>query len=281
MEDIQLDHRLIEFEKLKDEQTSRIKFRDGLFYFTMLIVGGALTLACNRQLVQTEDVLLAVPFAVFVAGVAQITCDRRVDDIGIYIRDVLAVSIAKEQQLTVEDVFQWEQFLRVAPLRRVRGIFRSVASLMLYVGSGCITLLFYSLWKSDLAANNNSEAVNNAADGVSRSTWEGLAFWAGSYLMVLLFSLFILFSLVKWNRHAVVRKHIQFWYWLRFVMCSVIFVAVWLTVDNFVPSTLLECVAEKALYVFTVIAQPVRLLATFVSLLVSAASYLLLRRLIH
>ena len=73
-------------------------------YFTMLIIGGALTLALADKGARSAEILLALPFAIFVAGVAHVAADRRIDDIGIYIRDILRPSVADELEVALTAV---------------------------------------------------------------------------------------------------------------------------------------------------------------------------------
>jgi hypothetical protein len=222
------NHVYLEFEKLKDEQISRIRFRDGLFYFTMLILGGALTLACSDKYGQTVDVLLAVPFAVFIAGVAHITCDRRIDDIGIYIRDVLAAAIAEQEGIEKEKVFAWERNFRGAALHGLRSSLQNIALMMLYVGSGVVALWiyrFYAVFKQSALANaeyefahlsNAAPGVRSAANDVLKAThialfWDDVAWAIGAVLMLFMAVLIARFVWVKSKRPKATGAKMHAW----------------------------------------------------------------------
>jgi len=271
MEDRRIDHNLVEFEKLKDEQINRIRFRDGLFYFTMATIGGALTLACSEHNHYTPEVLLAVPFALFIAGVAQISCERRVDDIGIYIRDVLSIAVAEDERLGCSGVFEWEQYLRVAPLSLIRKLLRIVANTLLYVGSGYFLLLFYSVLKPLPAA------AQKAVPGVL--SWEGLAFWTDAYLLALLLALIILFSAVKWKRPSK-GKHSRIWVlWklLKGLLTVVIATATFVAFIQMVPAAWLFELAANLRRLVVMAAHPLYLCATFTALFAGTLFFLMSR----
>ena len=184
------DHDLLEFEKLKDEQIGRLTYRDTLFYFTMTIIGGALAIACSDKDKQAAEILLVLPFAVFIAGVAHITCDRRIEDIGIYIRDELAFSVARKSNCDPTTVFAWEQFFRRARFHHSRKWLQFVANEMLYAISG-VAALFYFLLRKGLTASGVPTTPFNL------QTPEMSLWWAGLSLMVVMCLLIIIFHFVK------------------------------------------------------------------------------------
>lgn len=211
---IMQSHGLLEFDKLKEEQISRIKFRDGLFYFTMLIIGGALTLALADQEARSADILLALPFAIFIAGIAHVAADRRIDDIGIYIRDYLAPSVASELMVEKKSVFAWEAKFHMAPLQITRDLFRFVANVMLYVGSGFGAIFLYGELK--VRATNYAKMVNDLAVKCKDVTpvavpqyamWQEYMLWAGAYLMAIMLTIIIMFNMVRWTRAKITFKH--------------------------------------------------------------------------
>lgn len=188
------DHDLLEFEKLKDEQIGRLTYRDTLFYFTMTIIGGALAIACSERDKQAAEILLIVPYTVFIAGVAHITCDRRIEDIGIYIRDELAAVVARKSNADPSTIFAWEQFFRRAQFHTWRKFLQFIANEMLYAVSGGAALFFYLLRKGQASGNN-------AASPFTLSNAEMWLWWGGLTLMIFMWMLIIIFTFVKSRPH--------------------------------------------------------------------------------
>lgn len=191
---------LLEFEKLKDEQIGRLTYRDTLFYFTMTIIGGALAIACSDKDLHAFEILLVVPYCIFIAGVAHITCDRRIEDIGIYIRDELRPAIAESSD--PEKVFAWERFFRHASFQAGRKMLQFVANEMLYALSGGAALFYFLLRKAQSA---NAHAI---ASPFKLEEWEMWMWWAGAALMAFMAVLIGVFTFIKMkNRKTKARKH--------------------------------------------------------------------------
>jgi hypothetical protein len=186
------DHDLLEFEKLKDEQIGRLTYRDTLFYFTMTIIGGALAIACSDKDKQASEILLALPFAVFIGGVAHITCDRRIDDIGTYVHDRLSVAVANKVGLLPSQVFTWEEYFRSAPLHWCRKILQLFSNLILYSGSGMAILLYYLF-------RNNKYFPSELPD-VDKMIW-----WIGMALMLAMFGFIVVFTFFKFKWTAQIK----------------------------------------------------------------------------
>src|SRR5215217_3250792 len=77
---------LIEYQKLKDEQIARIGFRDNLIYATLVAIGAILSFAITNP--ANYQALLILPLATFVLGWIYLSNDRKISDIGRYIRVV-------------------------------------------------------------------------------------------------------------------------------------------------------------------------------------------------
>jgi hypothetical protein len=188
------DYDLLEFEKLKDEQIGRLTYRDTLFYFTMTIIGGAMAIACSDKDKQAAEILLALPFAVFIGGVAHITCDRRIDDIGTYVHDKLSVAVAQKVGQEPSQVFAWEEYFRSAPLHWWRKILQLFSNLMLYSASGAAILVFY------LVRNNRHSPLELPA--MDKAFW-----WIGMVLMTTMAILITVFTFFKFQWTARIKDN--------------------------------------------------------------------------
>jgi hypothetical protein len=101
------DAHLHEYDRLKEEQRSRIEHRDRLLY-TVLAVYGALGWAALRG---HPTAWLAAPFVALVLGGLYLATDAKVSAIGRYIRTDLAPRISA-------DAFGWECWYRRDARRR-------------------------------------------------------------------------------------------------------------------------------------------------------------------
>ncbi|MGA7713647.1 MAG: hypothetical protein WCA81_17240 [Rhizomicrobium sp.] len=132
---------LLEFDKLKDEQIGRLAYRDNLFYLTMGIIGGIV--ATYFAYTKAEVVLLWLPFAMFIVGVAHLTCERRIQDIGLYVRRHLAPRVAAQIGRDPSDVFAWEIFFRNEKWHPWRKRLHQFSCYILYVLSGIVAVGIY------------------------------------------------------------------------------------------------------------------------------------------
>lgn len=75
---------LQEYEKLKDEQTARIGFRDNLIYVALGVFGGLASFALTDA--SHMYALLIVPWVCAVLGWTYLVNDEKISAIGAYIR---------------------------------------------------------------------------------------------------------------------------------------------------------------------------------------------------
>ena len=132
---------LLEFEKLKDEQIARIRYRDGLFYVTLAVCGGVFSIAAASP--GTTFLLLFLPIVVFILGVSYISNDEKISTIGSYFRFELAERLARIEGVTTPEVFSWETAYRADPHRGGRKFLQLLASLLLFSVSGLTAIAFY------------------------------------------------------------------------------------------------------------------------------------------
>ncbi len=129
---------LAEYDKLKDEQASRIGTRDNLLYATLAayaLVGGAAIGEGGRV-----DVLLALPVVSVVLGWTYLANDQKVSQIGTYVRDQLARQLVGHLP-DGATAFGWESRHRAAADRRRCKAFQLAVDLAAFCGSAVVALV--------------------------------------------------------------------------------------------------------------------------------------------
>ncbi|MFI5493947.1 hypothetical protein [Actinoplanes sp. NPDC051859] len=126
---------LVEYERLKDEQKTRIGFRDNLIYATLASMAGvvAATLAPRGN----TGVLLLLPPVCVVLGWTYLVNDEKVSALGRYMRLTLAPKLAELAGASEDDaagIFGWETAHRSDPDRRLR----KVSQLIVDLGTFCL-----------------------------------------------------------------------------------------------------------------------------------------------
>jgi hypothetical protein len=106
---------LTEYENLKKEQISRIRYRDSLLYATLAAAAAVLAATLNTR--GQLSVLLALPVAAVILGWTYLANDATVSALGRYIRTELAPQLTT---ITGVSVFGWETAHRTHPGRRTR-----------------------------------------------------------------------------------------------------------------------------------------------------------------
>jgi len=138
---------LLEYEKLKDEQTERIGFRDNLLYFTLGIYGAVLALALGEQESPIASyALLVLPWVSLILGWTYLINDQKITAIGQYVRYNLAEKISEltgkagEGVEAVESIFGWEIYHRGDKCRKRRKIEQWIIDEIAFVLSGIFAL---------------------------------------------------------------------------------------------------------------------------------------------
>lgn len=141
-----LDVYLLEYEKLKDEQTERIGFRDNLLYFTLGIYGAVLALALGEQeSPYALYALLVLPWVSLILGWTYLINDQKITAIGRYIRYNLAKKISKltgkpEGIEAVESILGWETAHRSDKRHKRRKYEQLIIDEIAFVISGIVAL---------------------------------------------------------------------------------------------------------------------------------------------
>ncbi|KYC38263.1 hypothetical protein WA1_38655 [Scytonema hofmannii PCC 7110] len=150
---------LQEYEKLKDEQTQRIGFRDNLLYVTLGVIGAIIAVAIPNKANDNQAnyyALLVIPWVCLILGWTYVVNDEKITAIGRYLRLTL---VEKIKELTgntdTESIFGWEIAHRSDPRRKRRKIEQLIVDLIAFVGSGIVALIAFWLLvsKPPLAVN--------------------------------------------------------------------------------------------------------------------------------
>jgi hypothetical protein len=141
-------HLLLEYEKLKDEQRTRITIRENLFYTTLLVIGAILSSLLS--VIDIRGGYLAITPVLFVISNSYYYNDEIIGRINIYIREELRPRLAAVTNLDEETLFGWEAFTRTHRIRR--RLYQFAANLILYPGSSGIALFFFLSDRRELGA---------------------------------------------------------------------------------------------------------------------------------
>ncbi|MEU0711543.1 hypothetical protein ABZ508_29705 [Streptomyces lavendulocolor] len=120
---------LAEYDRIKEEQKTRIGFRDNLLYFTLAASTAVLALTVESG--QTH-LLLAVPVICLVLGWTYLVNDEKISAVGHYIRDRLGPRLA-ELSGAPGAVFGWEVYHRDDARRTTRKRLQTAVDLFTYL----------------------------------------------------------------------------------------------------------------------------------------------------
>jgi hypothetical protein len=119
---------LAEYDRLKEEQKTRIGFRDNLLYFTLAAATAVLTITVQSG--QTR-LLLAVPVICLVLGWTYLVNDEKISAAGSYVRDRLGPRLAELSG--ADGVFGWETYHRDDVGRATRKRLQTAVDLITYL----------------------------------------------------------------------------------------------------------------------------------------------------
>ena len=138
-EDPMLKVWLLEYDKLKVEQTQRIGFRDNLLYVTLGLFGTIVSFAASNS--ANYYAFLLLPWASLILGWTYLINDEKISAIGRYIRLTLVEKVKEKIGYTdVESLFGWEIAHRSDPRRSRRKIEQLIVDELTFVVSGIIAL---------------------------------------------------------------------------------------------------------------------------------------------
>lgn len=145
---------LQEYEKLKDEQTQRIGFRDNLLYVTLGVLGAVISFAVSNK--ANYYALLVIPWVCLILGWNYLVNDEKITAIGRYIRLTLVEKIKENTGHTeIESILGWEIAHRSDNRRRRRKIEQLIVDQITFVVSGIVALsaFWFLVAKPSLAVN--------------------------------------------------------------------------------------------------------------------------------
>jgi hypothetical protein len=128
---------LVEYERLKDEQKTRIGFRDNLVYATLASM--AAVVAATLSAKGHANLLLLLPPVSTPLGWTFLINDEKVSAIGRYIREVLRPRLGGG----AEDVLEWEIVHRTDARRRTRKLLQLAADLGLFSVPALAAIVVY------------------------------------------------------------------------------------------------------------------------------------------
>ncbi|GEJ97733.1 hypothetical protein TNCT1_00100 [Streptomyces sp. 1-11] len=135
---------LAEYQTIKDEQKTRIGFRDNLLYVTLTVV--AAVIAAAAQAKQTA-MLLALPPVCVVLGWTYLVNDQKISAIGAYVREELGPRLAATVRVRDAEVFRWETAHRGDARRVSRKAAQCVVDLLAFCVVPLSALIVY--WVGD------------------------------------------------------------------------------------------------------------------------------------
>jgi len=118
---------LAEYQTVKDEQKTRIGFRDNLLYVTLTVVAAVIAAAAQAG---QSAMLLAIPPVCVVLGWTYLVNDEKISAMGRYIREDLAPRLAQLAQ--TERAFAWETAHRADARRRTRKAVQCAVDLLAF-----------------------------------------------------------------------------------------------------------------------------------------------------
>ena len=126
---------LDEYKVLKDEQSSRIGFRDNLLYVTLSAMGAIFAFVAANP--DYKDALLVVPWASVILGWTYVVNDHHISQLGLYVRSDLRAQLQKLLGMpTPIALFGWEEFHRADQTRVRRKQFQLLVDLLTFIFSG-------------------------------------------------------------------------------------------------------------------------------------------------
>jgi hypothetical protein len=135
---------LAEYQTVKDEQKTRIGFRDNLLYVTLAVVAAVIAAAAQAK---QPAMLLALPPVCVVLGWTYLVNDEKISAIGLYVRDELGPRLAQAAGATGGfTTFGWEAYHRRDARRRSRKAIQCAVDLVAFCAVPLAALVVF--WAS-------------------------------------------------------------------------------------------------------------------------------------
>ena len=137
---------MLEFAKLKDEQLSRIGYRDTMIHLHLTLVGATFGFGLTQA--ENMDMVLIIPWICFIMGWTYLANDEKISAIGRYIRTELEPRVRASIPNPEGSVFRWELAHRIVEGRYNRKIWQFIVDLTTFVLSGFAAIGFYLLFRT-------------------------------------------------------------------------------------------------------------------------------------
>lgn len=133
---------LAEYDRIKEEQKTRIGFRDNLLYFTLAASTAVVAITVQSG---KSQLLLAVPVICMILGWTYLVNDEKISAVGCYIRDQLGPRLAQLSDAPGA-VFGWETYHRNDATRTTRKRLQTAVDLLTHVALPmiCVTAFWCS-----------------------------------------------------------------------------------------------------------------------------------------
>jgi hypothetical protein len=147
VDQLRLDAYLREYEKLKDEQTSRVAIRDSLIGLNLLAYGSVFAFALEGKLADIPDsswlVLLVLPWVSAIVGWTYLVSDEKISEIGRYLKRLKAKIDQMLNAASNDGLLGWENYHQELSSRPLRKKFQLLIDLFVFPGSGFFALTVY------------------------------------------------------------------------------------------------------------------------------------------
>ncbi|MFF0262977.1 hypothetical protein ACFYR2_29680 [Streptomyces microflavus] len=120
---------LAEYDRLKEEQKTRIGFRDNLLYFTLAAATAIVAITVQSG---QPQLLLSIPAICLILGWTYLVNDEKISAIGCYVRDRLGPRLGGLTSAH-SAVFGWETYHRSVAGRTVRKRLQTAVDLFAYL----------------------------------------------------------------------------------------------------------------------------------------------------
>jgi hypothetical protein len=135
---------MVEYERLKQEQTQRIGFRDNLMYANLVAITGVISIAIADK--ARLPVLLVLPLVNLALGWTYLVNDQKISAMGRYFRTTLSDKVKKLIGTGVDELWSWEIASQGDTRRKSRKIFQLLVDEIMFVLPGVIAIvLFWAL----------------------------------------------------------------------------------------------------------------------------------------
>lgn len=134
---------LMEYDKLKEEQTSRIGFRDNLLYVTLVVFGGVFSYSVGD--IKNNDALLVLPLVSSILGWTYLLNDKKISEIKSYLRNELSERVKLVTDESEKHIFGWESRVIDREAHQLKKSFQLFINLLTFCFSGLgAMVVFYT-----------------------------------------------------------------------------------------------------------------------------------------